>query len=100
MIIIFNNLKQNEINQSKLNSFQGSTSISSDEYFGNGKTNKSNYSNSAQMPDMSVIKQDLKDGVTKVAGRLSSMASNVMTSLQVCKKKLSLFFILEKKKKF
>jgi hypothetical protein len=49
------------------------------------------------MPDMSVIKQDLKDGVTKVAGRLSSMASNVMTSLQVCKKKLSLFFILEKK---
>jgi ADP-ribosylation factor GTPase-activating protein 2/3 len=77
-----NRMSENEINQSKLNSFQGSTSISSDEYFGNGKTNKSNYSNSAQMPDMSVIKQDLKDGVTKVAGRLSSMASNVMTSLQ------------------
>ena len=34
-------------------------------------------------PDMSVIKQDLREGVTKVAGRLSSMASNVMSSLQV-----------------
>jgi len=32
---------------------------------------------------MYVIKQDLKEGVSKVAGRLSNIASNVMSSLQV-----------------
>lgn len=32
---------------------------------------------------MSVIKQDLKEGVTKMAGKLSNMASNVMSSFQV-----------------
>lgn len=78
-------LLKSESSQSKLNKFQGSTSISSDDYFGDGKP-KQNYSNSSSMtPDMHVIKQDLKDGVTRVAGKLSNMASNVMSSLQVIK---------------
>jgi hypothetical protein len=34
-------------------------------------------------PDMSMLKADLKEGVTKMAGKLSNMASSVMTSLQV-----------------
>ena len=69
------------MNQEKLNRFQGSSSISSEDYFGNGK-NKSS-SNNYSGPDMSVIKQDLKEGVTKMAGKLSNMASNVMSSFQV-----------------
>jgi ADP-ribosylation factor GTPase-activating protein 2/3 len=69
------------MNQDKLNRFQGSSSISSDDYFGNGKNKPS--SNNYAGPDMSVIKQDLKEGVTKMAGKLSNMASNVMSSFQV-----------------
>lgn len=76
-----NRMTESEQSQNKLSKFQGSTSISSEEYFGDGKA-KSNYSSSALTPDISVIKQDLKDGVTKVAGKLSNMASNVMSSLQ------------------
>jgi hypothetical protein len=34
-------------------------------------------------PDLSVMKQDFKEGVSKMAGKLSNMASNVMSSLQV-----------------
>lgn len=34
-------------------------------------------------PDISILKQDLKEGVTKMAGKLSNMASNVMTSFNV-----------------
>lgn len=77
-----NRMTESEMSQNKLSKFQGSTSISSDDYFGDGKTTKSNYSSSNLTPDISVIKQDLKDGVTKVAGKLSNMASNVMSSLQ------------------
>ena len=63
-----------------MSKFQNSSSISSDDYFGTGEK-KSSYGNNS--PDMYVIKQDLKDGVTKVAGKLSNLASNVMSSLQV-----------------
>ena len=69
--------------QNRLNRFQGSTGISSDDFFGDGKSKSSGSSSFSMGPDMSIIKQDLKEGVTKVAGRLSNMASNVMSSLQV-----------------
>lgn len=64
-----------------MNRFQGSTSISSEDYFGDGKPKPkaANYNT----PDMTIMKQDFKEGVTKVAGRLSNIASNVMSSLQV-----------------
>ena len=74
---------KSEMQQSKLNKFQGSTSISSEDYFGDGKP-KGNQSSSSLAPDMSVIKQDLKDGVSRMAGNLSKMASNFASSLQVC----------------
>merc|ERR1719436_483477 len=67
-----------------LTRFQGSNSISSDMYFnrdtGSGGSNvrqSQSYQN-FQTPDM----EDVKQGVTKVAGRLSGMASGVMNSIQ------------------
>lgn len=65
-----------------MSKFSNSQSISSDDYFGRGNSSGSN-SNSNAGPDMYAMKQDLKEGVTKVAGRLSNIASNVMSSLQV-----------------
>lgn len=60
--------------------FQGSTSISSEDYFGDPskKPNRSNY----QGPDISAMTADFKDGVSKAAGKLSSLASSVMSSIQ------------------
>lgn len=73
-------------NADNLNRFQGSSSISSEDFFSDGKSNRSkqqSYSSSMNStPDMNVIKADLKDGVTKMAGKLSNMASNVMSSFQ------------------
>lgn len=71
---------ESENQQNQLSKFQNSSSISSDDYFGNGDSRRPN--NSQMTPDMYVIKQDLKEGVTKVAGKLSNLASNVMSSLQ------------------
>ena len=34
-------------------------------------------------PDMDDVKESVRQGVTKVAGRLSNMASGVMSQLQV-----------------
>ncbi|CAF0719375.1 unnamed protein product [Brachionus calyciflorus] len=73
-----NQMSESEQNQNRMSRFQGSNAISSDDYFGDGRPKpKSNYNT-----DMSYIKQDFKEGVTKVAGKLSNMASNVMNSLQ------------------
>lgn len=71
--------KTSESEQRNLSRFENSNSISSDDYFGTGKTHKQS---SSMSPDMSMLKADLKDGVTKMAGKLSNMASSVMTSLQ------------------
>jgi len=72
-----------------LNRFQGSNSISSDMYFnregsqGQGMMAKSmSYSSSLQAPDMGDVKESVRQGVTKVAGRLSGMASGVMSQIQ------------------
>jgi ADP-ribosylation factor GTPase-activating protein 2/3 len=79
-------MSESDINQEKLNRFQGSSSISSEDYFGDGKNkSRQSYGSNANAPDLTVIKQDLKEGVTKMAGKLSNMASNVMSSFQVRK---------------
>ena len=62
--------------------FQGSTSISSEDYFGDPSKKAQNHSN-YQGPDLSTMKADFKEGVSKAAGRLSSLASSVMSSIQV-----------------
>ncbi len=73
--------------------FQGSTSISSEEYFGDPNKKSQDRSN-YQGPDLSTMKADFKEGVTKAAGRLSSLASSVMSSIQVRKRKIYLILLI------
>jgi len=68
-----------------LNRFQGSNSISSDMYFNRETSNMSksqSYTANMQAPDMEDVKESVRQGVTKVAGRLSGMASGVMNQIQ------------------
>ncbi|CAF4844510.1 unnamed protein product, partial [Rotaria socialis] len=62
--------------------FQGNTSISSEEYFGDPNKKSQDHSN-YHGPDMATMKADFKEGVSKAAGRLSSLASSVMSSIQI-----------------
>ncbi|XP_017116046.1 ADP-ribosylation factor GTPase-activating protein 2 isoform X3 [Drosophila elegans] len=73
-----------------LNRFQGSRAISSSDYFGDGTPGGSagnrGYSSSVNFsaPDLDVesVKESVRQGVHKVAGRLSNLANDVMTSWQ------------------
>lgn len=73
---------------SNLSRFQGSNSISSADYFNDGSnvtTQRSKGYNTAvnfQAPELDDLKESVRQGVTKVAGRLSSIASDVMSTLQ------------------
>ena len=81
MFFSFKNDRSNTVSR-----FQGSTSISSEDYFGDPNKKQQNRS-SYQGPDLQAMKADFKDGVSKAAGRLSSLASTVMSSIQVRNKK-------------
>nr|CAH7765698.1 unnamed protein product [Callosobruchus chinensis] len=66
--------------KANLNRFQGSSSISSAELFGNDRevppaSSLSNY-------DMEDVKESVRQGVTKVAGKLGSLANGLMSSIQ------------------
>ncbi|XP_016926948.3 ADP-ribosylation factor GTPase-activating protein 2 isoform X1 [Drosophila suzukii] len=71
-----------------LNRFQGSRAISSSDYFGDGTPGGSagNRASSVNFsaPDLDVesVKESVRQGVHKVAGRLSNLANDVMTSWQ------------------
>merc|ERR1712156_908786 len=70
-----------------LSRFQGSASISSDMYFNrdtpsSGGMPRSASSYSVQTPDMEDVKESARQGVSKLGGRLSGMASGVMSSIQ------------------
>ncbi|BES91214.1 ADP-ribosylation factor GTPase-activating protein [Nesidiocoris tenuis] len=77
-----------------LSRFEGSTSISSADYFGRneggnrggggGGGGNPNLLNQAliQAPDLEDVKESVRQGVTRVAGRLSSLANGVMSSIQ------------------
>jgi ADP-ribosylation factor GTPase-activating protein 2/3 len=69
-------------NKSNLSRFQGSDAISSDAFF-NRETHKprSAYSDAISSANLYEIKEGVKDGVSKVAGRLSSLATDVFSSL-------------------
>ncbi|XP_072382005.1 ADP-ribosylation factor GTPase-activating protein 2 isoform X1 [Diabrotica undecimpunctata] len=67
--------------QANLSRFQGSSSISSAEFFGNGR--EANYSsNNVPAYDLEDVKESVRQGVTKVAGKLGSMANDLMSSIQ------------------
>lgn len=61
--------------------FEGSSSISSADFYGDSSSNRQQNYNSG--PDFQDIKDGVKQGVTKVAGKLSTLANGVMSSLQV-----------------
>lgn len=69
--------------KSNLSKFEGSSSISSAEYFGRNECNSSGSFTVPSGPDFDDVKESVKQGVTKVAGKLSSLANGVMSSLQV-----------------
>jgi len=70
-----------------LSKFEGSSSISSADLFGGGSNKPSSHSSSSYYSntgsELADIKEGVRQGVTKVAGRLSSLASGVMNSIQV-----------------
>ncbi|XP_071942765.1 ADP-ribosylation factor GTPase-activating protein 2-like isoform X2 [Antedon mediterranea] len=59
--------------------FEGSASISSDDYFHGGSSSRRNPGG----PDMGAVKDSMKEGVTQVAGKLSKMANGLMSSIQM-----------------
>ncbi|XP_031339946.1 ADP-ribosylation factor GTPase-activating protein 2 isoform X2 [Photinus pyralis] len=67
--------------QTTLSRFQGSSSISSSEFFGNGKDTSPSGSK-FQAPDLEDVRESVRQGVTKVAGKISSLANGVMSSIQ------------------
>lgn len=89
----FGNEQSSSEVSSNLSRFQGSNSISSSDYFNDGTSSSSTTSNRSSRrgyttaanfnaPDMDDVKESVRQGVTKVAGRLSNLANDVMSSLQ------------------
>ncbi|XP_042213212.1 ADP-ribosylation factor GTPase-activating protein 2-like isoform X5 [Homarus americanus] len=68
--------------RSTLARYEGSTSISSADLFGGGQAQKNYSGGTIQAPDLDEVRESVRQGVTKVAGRLGSLANNVMSSLQ------------------
>ncbi|CAM4756178.1 unnamed protein product [Rotaria magnacalcarata] len=71
--------------------FQGNTSISSEDYFGDPNKKSQDRSN-YHGPDMATMKADFKEGVSKAAGRLSSLANSVMSSIQLINRHKKYFY--------
>ncbi|KAJ0172457.1 hypothetical protein K1T71_011596 [Dendrolimus kikuchii] len=67
---------------SNLSRFQGSTSISSAEYFGDGQRPPRQPAFTVSAPDLDEVRESVRAGVTRVAGRLSSLANGVVSSIQ------------------
>ncbi|GJQ83161.1 hypothetical protein Trydic_g15396 [Trypoxylus dichotomus] len=77
----FFNDKPNEYEtQANLSRFQGSSSISSSEFFGNGRDDTAQHS--FHTPDLEDVRESVRQGVTKVAGKLSSLANGVISTFQ------------------
>ena len=79
------NLFQFETKQT-LTKFEGQQSISSADFYGGGPSGRSysnndNYYNTG--PDLQEIRDGVKQGVTKVAGKLSNLANGLVNSIQV-----------------
>ncbi|XP_076231480.1 ADP-ribosylation factor GTPase activating protein 3 isoform X2 [Calliopsis andreniformis] len=77
--------------KSNLRRFEGSSSISSADYFGTGSSASTSPTSSLSMRlsggragvvDLDDVKESVRQGVNKVAGRLSSLANAAVSSLQ------------------
>lgn len=77
----------------RLNRFAGASSLSSDQFFGRedkggrGSSSSSSFSSSAagnliSGANLYDMKEGVREGVTRVAGRLSNLASDLMSSVQ------------------
>ncbi len=70
-----------------LSRFEGSNSISSSDLFGgndpSSRHNSSSNNYGGAGPDLAEIREGVRQGVTKVAGKLSSLANGMITSIQV-----------------
>ncbi len=80
-------LFQFEVRQN-LSRMDGRSGISSDDLFGSGgggsRSGSGSYSSSySASPDLQDIRDGVKQGVTKVAGKISSLANGVLNTLQV-----------------
>ncbi|KAK2179105.1 hypothetical protein NP493_513g01006 [Ridgeia piscesae] len=64
-----------------LSRLEGSTGISSADLFG-GDSPYSSRDNYSSGPDLADLKDGMKDGVNRVAGKLSQLASGIMSSIQ------------------
>ncbi|CAG0895020.1 unnamed protein product [Cyprideis torosa] len=62
--------------------FEGQSAISSDMYFNRSPAQAGRGGYGVGTPDLEDVKDSVKAGVSKVAGRLSTIASDVMSSLQ------------------
>ncbi|GAB0100850.1 ADP-ribosylation factor GTPase-activating protein 2 [Sergentomyia squamirostris] len=74
---------------SNLARFQGSTSISSEDYFDDGTGRSMNRGGPSRMRNMDIrgpnlddVKESVRHGVTMVAGRLSNLANEMMSTIQ------------------
>jgi len=68
----------------KLSTYQGRSGISSDDLFGSDRSSsKPNNDYYGTGPDLAEIKEGVRQGVTKVAGKLSSLANGMINSIQV-----------------
>ncbi|XP_046665947.1 ADP-ribosylation factor GTPase-activating protein 2-like isoform X2 [Homalodisca vitripennis] len=67
--------------KTNLSRFEGSSSISSADYFNRTEVTPGSGYN-MQTPDLDDVKESVRQGVTKVAGKLSSLANGVMSSIQ------------------
>ncbi|XP_042862771.1 ADP-ribosylation factor GTPase-activating protein 2-like isoform X6 [Penaeus japonicus] len=69
--------------RSTLARYEGSSSISSADLFGGPQAPRQQYSGgSIQAPDLDEVRESVRQGVTKVAGRLGNLANNMISSLQ------------------
>ncbi|KAK6637593.1 hypothetical protein RUM44_008015 [Polyplax serrata] len=71
--------------KANLSRFEGSSSISSADFFGDGSSSNARHSgltSSISAPDLDDVKESVRQGVTKVAGKISSLANGVLSSIQ------------------
>ncbi|XP_033629271.1 ADP-ribosylation factor GTPase-activating protein 2-like isoform X1 [Asterias rubens] len=75
----FGKSEMDDTTRANLDRMSGKSSISSSELYGDQTTAGASYNAG---PDMSAIKDGMKDSVTQVAGRLSRMANGIVNTIQ------------------